>query len=104
MVTIWTAASFCFYQLLYELKYIKGDIFINALVSSISEVSAYLISGILCKLLGVKNIFVIGFLIAVIGMMGLILIDTDNQLALSFMVLGSMFGISNAFNIAYLGN
>ena len=47
MVILWFAASFCYYLISYQLKYIKGDMYTNGLVSGSSELIAYAISGIL---------------------------------------------------------
>jgi len=49
MVTVWVSASFTYYLITSELKYLKGDIFINTLVSGGSEVVAYLTSGMMAK-------------------------------------------------------
>ena len=45
MVINWSVGSVCYYLIAYQLKYIKGDMFINGLVSSTSEIAAYILSG-----------------------------------------------------------
>jgi len=76
MIMVWVSASFCYYLIQYQLKYIKGDLYINGLVSSFSEVCAYTLSGILMKALGIKNILVLSYALAITGMMSLILVNT----------------------------
>ena len=55
-----------------------------------------------------KNTLIVAYLIGIAGMVALILYDPTgddvNQLLVSIMVLGSKFGVSQAFNIAYIGN
>jgi len=104
MIMVWLSASFCYYLISYQLKYIKGNLYINGLVSSSSEICAYALSGVLMKLLGVKYILILSYTLAISGMMCLIMINTQDQIWLSFFILGSKFGISSAFNVAYLGN
>ena len=42
MILVWLSASFCYYLISYQLKYLKGDIFTNGIVSSVSEILAVL--------------------------------------------------------------
>jgi MFS family permease len=89
------------------LKYIKGNLYLNGIISSASEITAYLSSGILASKFGMKSTLLLSYLIAIVGMVALILYNPEgevNQLVISLMVLGSKFGVSQAFNIAYIGN
>jgi hypothetical protein len=104
MILVWVSASFCFFLINYQLKYLKGDIFVNSMVSSSSEMVAYGLSGALMKLLGIKKNLAISYILAILGMVCFITIPTQDQLWLSIFVMGSKFGISSAFNIAFLGN
>ena len=104
MTFVWLSASFCYYLISYQLKYIKGNIYINGIVSSTSECFAYMLSGVIMKLVGIKNNLILSYSLAIAGMICLITVNTTNQLWLSIFILGSKFGISSSFNIAYLGN
>ena len=98
MVCIWVSSSFCYYLISYQLKYIKGNIYINGIISSLSEIAAYLASGILTDKFGMKNTLIGAYLIGIVGMVSLIMYDPTgddvNQLLVSIMVLGSKFGVS----------
>ena len=72
----WFAASFDYYLISYELKYIKGDIFTNGLVSSISELFAYMLSGQLVKFMQIPTILRMSFSLSAIGMILLIVVPT----------------------------
>jgi hypothetical protein len=71
MVVIWASSSFCYYLISYQLKYIKGNIFANGLISSVSEIIAYFTSAILLREFGLKLTFVLSFSISIIGMLAL---------------------------------
>jgi len=45
MMILFSASSFSYYLISYQLKYLKGDIFVNVIVSALSEMAGYLISG-----------------------------------------------------------
>ena len=102
MISVWTAASFGYYLIGYQLKYIRGDFFINGLVSSSSEIAAYITSGTLLRVVGIKNTLQFSYLIGFLGMFFLLVTTTDNQIWLSFFILGGKFGISQAFLVAFV--
>jgi len=62
----------------YQLKYIKGDIYLNVVVSTISELVAVLLSGILFELIGLKKTLVCSCLISALGMLCLLTVNTEN--------------------------
>ncbi len=76
MAICWFAASFCYYLISYELKYIKGDLFVNGIVSALSEIAAYALSGYLMKFFDITNILRMSYGLGVLGMVLLILIPT----------------------------
>ena len=104
MLFLWIVSAFDFFLINFQLKYIKGDIYVNTIVSSVSEVSAYLISGILYQHLGTRLSFVASFTIAIIGSILYIIFGDTYPYLIPFMVLGSKFGISGSFNVVYLAN
>ena len=104
MTVVWSSGSFNYYLISFQLKYLQGDFFINGIISSLSEMAAYITSAILIYLIGIKNSFVISFLIAAVGMLCLIHIDTESQGLLNLFILGSKYGVSQVFNLVYLGN
>ena len=72
MVVNWSAASLSYYLIAYQLKYIKGDMFINGLVSSTSEIAAYILSGQLLSCISIQNLLRASFLLGVAGMLALL--------------------------------
>ena len=78
MIMVWVSVSFCYYLMSYQLKYIQGDLYINNLVSSSSEVFAILVSGYFYVTLGLKNVLILSYVIAIAGMVSLIISGTQN--------------------------
>ena len=96
MMTVWLSASFNYYLIGYQLKYIEGNLYINGIVSSLSECAAFLLSGILIEKIGIKPTLVISYVVAIAGMGALILVDpeTTSQFLVCLFILGSKFGVS----------
>ena len=106
MTFVWMSASFCYYLISYQLKYIQGSIWTNGIISSTSEGCAYASSGILVNRLGLKKILCFAYALAILGMGCLVIFQPpgDEQFILSLLILGSKFGVSACFNLAYVGN
>ena len=78
LISVWLSASFCYYTITFQLKYIQGDKYTNGIVSSISECCAYCFSGIIFKFIGLKGTLIISYVIAITGMLSLILFQPQN--------------------------
>ena len=76
----------------------------NGITSSVSEILATLISGIMIGYIGLKRTLSLSYMIAFAGMLCLLMVNTGDQMKLSIFILGSKFGVSQVFNVAYLGN
>lgn len=93
MVMVWTSASFGYYLLAVQLKYIQGDFYINNITASATEIGANIISGVVFKFLGLNATFAMSYLLALAGMMSLIFSKTQSQGWLSLFILGAKYGI-----------
>ena len=76
------------------MKFIKGDFFFNGLISSSSEVTAFLVSGYLLNKYGLKKVLIYSYFLSAIGMTCLIFTTTKSVPLLMLFVLGSKYGIS----------
>lgn len=63
-------------------------------MSSVSEILAYMTSGILFDYLGLKITLYISYIVSIIGMLCLIFFPESNQLLLSLYILGSKYGVA----------
>ena len=101
---LWVASAFDYFLINFQLKYIKGDIYINTIVSSVSEVIAYIISGAIFGIIGPKITFVSSYVIAIIGSVFYIIFSGSAETLVPVMILGSKFGIAAAFNCVWMSN
>ena len=68
MIWMWVASSFSFYLISFQIKYIKGDVFVNTVVSASTEILGFLVSGLIYQSLGgIRNTFALSYIIAIIG-------------------------------------
>ena len=101
MCIFWTASSFNYYLIVFFLKYIPGNIYGNTAISNGSELTAYIVSGYIMNLLGIKASYLIGFSVAAAG--GLLLTFFFNMTSvIPVFVLLAKFGVAVSFNICYL--
>jgi len=101
---IWSAASFCYYILSYQLKYYEGNFYTNCILSACSEIVACALCGLLLRCLGIKTILLFSFLISLAGVAPLLLIDEPSSAARSILIIISKAGVSAVFVIAFTGN
>lgn len=73
MMVVWVSGSFNYYLISYQLKYIEGNMYINGIVSSLSEFAAFITSGILVLKVGIKPTLALSYAIAITGMASLTL-------------------------------
>ncbi|CDW81726.1 solute carrier family member 5 [Stylonychia lemnae] len=102
LLVLWVVASSDYFLINFQMKYIEGDIYTNTIVSSISEIISYLVTGALYDTIGPKVSFTVSFAIAVIGSIFYVLFGESHKNLITVMILGSKFGISGAFNLVYI--
>jgi len=104
MVSVWIASSFDFYLLNFQMKNIKGNIFLNTFTSSLSELPAIIISGFMYKKIGMKITLISWFSIALTGGLCLLILGNANENLIPIFVLFAKAGVSATFNLCYLAN
>jgi MFS family permease len=104
MIIIWMAASFNFYLINFQLKYWKGNVYVNSYIYSLASVVAYATSGFVYQKIGGRLSFIIYFTLATIGGLLICLFGYGENLAgwvFPCLVLVASFGIASAFNLVY---
>lgn len=104
MTIVWIVTSFDWYTINFYLKYINGDIYTNTIVSYLTQIPAYIISGILYEKLGVKNSLIILFLSSFLGSIAYTIIPTQSNVLIASLILGTKFGVTGTFNIVFIGS
>lgn len=79
LLCLWIVSTFDYYLINFQLKYIDGDIYANTIVSSVSEVTAYLVSGALYDKIGARVSFIGSFGIGIVGSLFYILFSEGNK-------------------------
>ena len=104
MIFVWMGSSFSYYMLNMFVKYLKGDIFTNSIVMSVSESCGCLMGFVIYKFIGLKAVLTYCFLVSISGMVGLFTVQTSSQSLISLFVLAAKIGVSASFSLAYIGN
>lgn len=104
LTILWTTSSFNYYLINFQLKYIEGNIFLNTICSSSSEIAAYICGGYIFAKLGLKTSFSGFFLLAATGSSALLFVHPEelNAYALATLVLISKAGVSATFVMLYV--
>ena len=98
----WCASTFTTFMIGFYIKYIPGDIYTNVIISSLSESTACLVSGVFGVLIGTKWSLSLSFLMG--GIFGILLciIPEDNQMMCLICLLLTKFGVSSSINLTFL--
>lgn len=104
MIVVWVSSSFGYYLISYQVKYLKGNLYLNGVILTLSEVAAYALSVLIFKKLGLKLTFVLSYALAALGMLCLIFLKTENKYIIGMFIIGCRFGVSQTFNLAFIGN
>mmetsp|Transcript_18873 Transcript_18873/g.22298 ORF Transcript_18873/g.22298 Transcript_18873/m.22298 type:complete len:165 (-) Transcript_18873:26-520(-) len=102
MTIFWTTSSLNYYMILFFLKYVPGNIFVNTTLSCMADLLAYGGSGVVMNRFGVKLSFMISFLVAACGGLLLVIFFKADGALIAICVLFAKFGIAFAFNMSYL--
>jgi len=78
MSLVWIGASFGYYLIAYQMKYIKGSFWINMISASIAQMLAFLLAGVLFTQVGFKPTLCISYIISIAGMVCLIEVKTES--------------------------
>ena len=104
LIAVWVASSFNFYLINFQLKYIKGNIFVNTFTSALSEVPATILAGVLYQKIGIRITLVLMFTVAIVGSVSLLVLGNDRIDLIPIFILLAKSGVSGTFNICYLAN
>lgn len=102
MAYMWSACSFTYYMISFQLKYLPGNIYSNSFASGGSELIAIMIAGLLYAKLGIKLSFVLSFGISTVGGVCILCIGESAMLLMPFFVVLAKFGIASGFVIVYV--
>lgn len=96
---LWIVGTFNTYLIFFQIKYMKGDFYVNTIVSAGSDIVAYTAAGLLIDRLGLKPYYLTSFVVCCIGATMYILFRNDNPSLIPIFLLVRNFGNSWCLNI-----
>jgi len=105
MTACWLITSFNYYMLQFLINTFK-QVYVTAILSSVSEIMGIVAGGAFYTKLGLSKSLSMSYLIGVIGAVAIVLYGLQHQDELIFplLVLIAKFGIASAFNILYISH
>ena len=97
----WATCSFGFYMLAFALKYLNGNIFLNAYSSGAGEILGKISTILILKCTDLRRVFFIAFGCATAGT-SLLVIFNRSDIWTPFILMLARFGFSQAFPASYL--
>ena len=104
MTYMWSAVSFCYYMIIFQLKYIPGNIYINSMSSSLSEMVANILAGFLYKYLRIKLSFIVCFSVSLVGGALILFLGVDDVKWIPVFITLAKGGIAANFTIVYIAS
>lgn len=104
MMTVWALTSTSYYIVNFDLKYLRGSIFVNNLSAAIAEILAVLLAGFFYLRFGLKKALFFSYIISTIGAFCIILFEESHTDLVPIFVLMAKFGLGSAFGLIYLSN
>lgn len=101
MTVVLLACQFNYYLITFNIKYLPGNIFMNQIISGVSEISFFITSLSLYRKLGLKRSMVLGFSFSILGAIPLIFVSNGSE-AVPAMILLAKSGTAYILNICYL--
>ena len=105
MSIVWLATCFGYF-LIMSLINTFDKVYITAITSSLSEMTGYVLSGLLYERIGVKLSFILAFSISAFGGILILAWGLQHQSSIWFFVcfLLTKFGVTFTFNIVFVAN
>ena len=100
-IITWAMSSFNFFMLTFFMKYFPGNIFENSLCFALSDLVAFIMSGVVSKYLRVANGFRLAFIISISGGILYLMFSKRIEYIPVFVVL-CRIGVTMAFNLGYI--
>ena len=76
----------------------------NIIISSVFELPAYILSGIIYETLGIKIALISLYSISILGTITYMLLETEDNAMIAGMISFIKFGVSGTLNISFLAN
>ena len=98
---IWSTGFFNYYMLNFEMKYIKGNVYVNNMASGISELVSLTMPFCFLEKFGIKLFLLMSLMATIVGGVFMIFL-TEYSWAIAFWVLVAKAGASISMNVCQL--
>ena len=100
---MWCSVSFSYWLVNFQIKYIRGNVYTNSMISSIADNIGTVLSAVLYEKFGVRIAFLICLVFTLVGGASILLFHTVTSWMPLFIMIGKM-GTSSTFNLVFLSN
>ncbi len=104
MIYMWSAVSFSYFMIIFQLKYIPGNVYVNNMSSSLSEMVANILAGFLYKYLSIKKSLIVCFSVALLGGALILFLGVENVHWIPVFITLAKGGIAANFTIIYIAS
>mmetsp|Transcript_1486 Transcript_1486/g.988 ORF Transcript_1486/g.988 Transcript_1486/m.988 type:complete len:184 (+) Transcript_1486:1077-1628(+) len=103
MSIIWLTSSFCYYLIMFEMKYFPGNIFVNSYVSIVAQIPGNILGAMSYQRFGFRFTIMCSMAVSGIGAL-LILLLKDTESFFYVLVLLAKIGVVSSFNVIYIAH
>lgn len=104
MMINWATTMFNFYLVKYLMKYFHGDVYSNFMIGAVADITSGNLTARIIDRFGIKRSFLVGYLVACTGMVGLLVYTGENSSVNAALVFISVFGNGILYTCTYAGN
>ena len=104
MVYMWSAVSFCYYLITFQLKYLPGDIYMNSFATAFAEIFGILQGDVLVKLTGLRLAFLISYMLSLMGGLLILVYGSQHSDLMPLFCIIARIGVASLFNLLYVAN
>jgi len=101
---LWVVGTFNTYLIYFQIKYMKGDFFVNIIVSCASDIVAYLLAGALIERLGIRLSYIVSFVWCLAGALMYMFLRSDHPHFIPVFLMVANFGNSWSVNVDWSSN
>ena len=102
-IYMWCSVSFSYWLVNFQLKYIRGNVYTNIMVSSIADNVGTVLSAVLFDRFGVRIAFLSCLVFTLLGGATILLFHSLTSWMPVFIMIGKL-GTSSTFNLVFLSN
>ena len=101
---LWVVGTFNTYLIFFQIKYMKGDFFVNTIVSCASDIVAYVLAGALIERLGIRASYVVSFVWCLAGALMYMGLRSEHPHFIPIFLMIANFGNSWSLNVDWSSN